>query len=166
MPESKGLDEPFLLWSVSLTNEGATFASRELELIQLDWCWYELLPATSTLTRRAMSSSVVLQEEMLSRNAGLPSHEDIPNHTSTNDTAGALAAAVGGLGIASTTSWACRMEIESGALVSVLPDWKMAELPVHAYFPMGRTTRMAARAFVDFLSTVLASDPQHFGPLK
>jgi DNA-binding transcriptional LysR family regulator len=96
----------------------------------------------------------------------LPSHEDIPNHTSTNDTAGALAAAVGGLGIASTTSWACRMEIESGALVSVLPDWKMAELPVHAYFPMGRTTRMAARAFVDFLSTVLASDPQHFGPLK
>jgi DNA-binding transcriptional LysR family regulator len=81
---------------------------------------------------------------------------------STNDTAGALAAATGSLGIASTTSWACRMEIESGALVSVLPDWKMAELPVHAYFPMGRTTRMAARAFVDFLSTMLDSDPRHF----
>ncbi|EJN34354.1 LysR family transcriptional regulator [Pseudomonas sp. GM80] len=82
---------------------------------------------------------------------------------STNDTAGALAAASGGLGITSTTSWASRLELESGALIQVLPDWKMAELPVHAYFPMGRTTRMAARAFVDFLSTVLSSDPRHFG---
>jgi len=85
---------------------------------------------------------------------------------STNDTAGALAAASGSLGITSTTSWACRLELENGALVQVLPDWKMAELPVHAYLPMGRTTRMAARAFVDFLSTVLASDPQHFGVQK
>ncbi|NUT78694.1 LysR family transcriptional regulator [Pseudomonas sp. C1C7] len=70
---------------------------------------------------------------------------------STNDTAGAVAAASGGLGIVSTTSWACRLELESGALVQLLPDWKMAELPVHAYFPHGRTTRLAARVFADFL---------------
>lgn len=71
---------------------------------------------------------------------------------STNDTAGAVAAAVGGLGITSTTSWACRQELEAGGLVHLLPDWIMAELPVHAYFPMGRTTRLAARAFVDFIA--------------
>jgi DNA-binding transcriptional LysR family regulator len=78
---------------------------------------------------------------------------------SINNTAGALAAAAGGLGIVSTTSWACASEIESGSLVQVLPEWKMAELPVHAYFPMGRTTRMAARIFVDFLTEILASGP-------
>ncbi|WP_397453771.1 LysR family transcriptional regulator [Pseudomonas sp. NA-150] len=76
---------------------------------------------------------------------------------STNDTAGALAAATGGLGLTSTTSWACRLELENGALVQVLPDWTMAELPVYAYFPMGRTTRLAARAFADFLATALGS---------
>ncbi|WP_448107539.1 LysR substrate-binding domain-containing protein [Pseudomonas azerbaijanoccidentalis] len=81
---------------------------------------------------------------------------------STNDTAGALAAAAGGLGIVSTTSWACRLELENGSLVQLLPQWKMAELPVHAYFPMGRTTRLAARAFAEFLASELASDPRHF----
>ncbi|MVV48673.1 LysR family transcriptional regulator [Pseudomonas sp. PB120] len=77
---------------------------------------------------------------------------------STNDTAGALAAAAGGLGITSTTSWACAQELASGALVRLLPEWKMADLPVHAYFPQGRTTRMAARAFADFLAATLGSD--------
>jgi DNA-binding transcriptional LysR family regulator len=87
---------------------------------------------------------------------------DLQAHVSTNDTAGALAAAVGSLGVVSTTSWACRMELESGALVHLLPEWNMAELPVHAYFPMGRATRMAARAFVDFIAAELSKEPQHF----
>lgn len=80
---------------------------------------------------------------------------DLQSHVSTNDTAGALAAAIAGLGIVSTTSWACQTELEAGALVRLLPEWKMAELPVHAYFPMGRTTRMAARAFVEFITAEL-----------
>jgi DNA-binding transcriptional LysR family regulator len=71
---------------------------------------------------------------------------------STNDTAGALAAAVGGLGVTSTTSWACQSELEQGLLELLMPDWEMSELPVHAYFPAGRATRLAARAFVDFLA--------------
>jgi DNA-binding transcriptional LysR family regulator len=76
---------------------------------------------------------------------------DVTPSLTVDDTAGALAAAVGHLGIAVTTSWACALEIENGALVQLLPEWKMAELPVHAYFPQGRATRTAARAFVDFL---------------
>jgi hypothetical protein len=38
----------------------------------------------------------------------------------------------------------------------------MTELPVHAYFPLGRSSRLAARAFVDFLAAELSEDPQHF----
>ena len=56
-------------------------------------------------------------------------------HISTNDTAGAVAAAASGLGITSSTSWGCRRELNQGALTRLLPDWEMAELPVHAYFP-------------------------------
>jgi len=84
---------------------------------------------------------------------------DLQSHVSTNDTAGALAAAIAGLGIVSTTSWACRSELEVGALVQVLHEWKMAELPVHAYFPMGRTTRIAGRAFVEFIAAELKREP-------
>jgi DNA-binding transcriptional LysR family regulator len=78
---------------------------------------------------------------------------------SANDTAGALAAVASGLGISSTTSWACQLEIEAGSLVRLFPEWKMSELPVHAYFPMGRATRMAARAFVDYLVKELNGQP-------
>ena len=84
------------------------------------------------------------------RDGKLTPVEMMPSVT-VNDTAGALAAAVGHLGIAATTSWACALEIENGALVQLLPEWRMAELPVHAYFPQGRATRTAARAFVEFL---------------
>ena len=80
-------------------------------------------------------------------------------HLSTNDTAAAIAAASEGLGVTSTTSWACQQELAKGALVRLLPDWNTSELPVHAYFPSGRATRLAARAFVDFLADNFAHDP-------
>lgn len=84
---------------------------------------------------------------------------DVHAHMSTNDTAGALAAAAGGLGINSTTSWACKLELERGALVRTFPDWETAALPVHVYYPTGRATRIAARALVEFLSVDLVRDP-------
>lgn len=62
---------------------------------------------------------------------------DLQSHVSINDTAGALAAAISGLGIVSTTSWACHSELEVGVLVQLLPEWKLAELSVHAYFRWG-----------------------------
>lgn len=85
---------------------------------------------------------------------------DVRPHISTNDTAGALAAAASGLGITMTTSWACRDELAGGTLVSLLAEWTTAALPVHAYYPLGRATRIAARAFVDFLSADLLRNPQ------
>ena len=83
---------------------------------------------------------------------------EVQPHVAVNDTAGALAAAVCNLGITPTTSWACRRELQNGELVRVLHDWRLGELPVHAYFPMGRTTRMAARAFIDFIAAELRND--------
>jgi DNA-binding transcriptional LysR family regulator len=76
----------------------------------------------------------------------------------TNDTAGAIAAAVAGLGLTSTTSWAAAQELQEGTLVRLLPAWTMSVLPVHAYFPLGRATRLAARAFVDFITARLEHD--------
>ncbi len=71
----------------------------------------------------------------------------------TNENEGAVAAAVAGLGITSTTFLSCRREIEEGRLVRLLPDWAMEQIQVHAYFPMGRATRASARAVVDYLIT-------------
>jgi DNA-binding transcriptional LysR family regulator len=83
---------------------------------------------------------------------------ELQPHVSTNDNSGAVAGATGGLGITSTTFWACQRELEEGSLVRILPGWKTADLPVHAYFPMGRSTRTAARVFVDFISAELQAE--------
>jgi DNA-binding transcriptional LysR family regulator len=70
---------------------------------------------------------------------------------STNENEGSIAAAAAGFGITSTSGWACRRELADGSLVRLFSDWKMVGIPVHAYFPMGRATRAAARAAVDHL---------------
>ena len=72
-----------------------------------------------------------------------------------NHTPGAPAAAAGGLSTTPTLSWACSLEFDSGALGRLLPGSQMAQLPLHAYFPMGRAARLPARALVDFLAAGL-----------
>lgn len=80
-------------------------------------------------------------------------------HFSTDENEGAIAAAVAGFGITSTSGWACRRELENGALVRLLPEWSLAGIPVHAYFPMGRATRAAARAAIDHLILAFEHSP-------
>ncbi|WCM24156.1 LysR substrate-binding domain-containing protein [Paraburkholderia bryophila] len=69
-----------------------------------------------------------------------------------SDNEGAVAGAKAGLGITSIGFWTCREEIGDGSLVPILTAWSMAPTKVHAYFPLGRATRTAARAFINFLS--------------
>jgi DNA-binding transcriptional LysR family regulator len=83
---------------------------------------------------------------------------DLDPHFLTNDNQGAVAASAAGLGITSTSQWSCRRELETGQLVRLLPDWALAGIPVHAYFPMGRATRVAGRAIVDHLVDAFSSE--------
>lgn len=70
---------------------------------------------------------------------------------SSNVNEAAVAAAVSGLGIASCGVWGCRSELESGLLVQVLEDWSLGSEPVHAVYPAGRASKLAARTFVEYL---------------
>ncbi|MDH4612434.1 LysR family transcriptional regulator [Pseudomonas sp. BN102] len=79
-------------------------------------------------------------------------------HFSTDENEGAVAAAAAGLGITSTTAWACRRELESGELVTLLNDWATVPVPVHAYFPHASRTRSAGRALIEHLVASLLSE--------
>jgi DNA-binding transcriptional LysR family regulator len=85
-------------------------------------------------------------------------------HFVTNENEGAVAAAAAGFGITSTSFWSCRRELESGALVRLLAGWRMAGIPLHAYFPMGKATRAAGRAAVDHLAAAFARDAEALPP--
>ena len=86
---------------------------------------------------------------------------DLEPHFSTNENEGAVAAAAAGLGITSTSEWACQRELADGSLVRLLTEWKTADIPVHAYFPMGPATRAAARALVDHLAAQFHDNAIH-----
>ena len=85
---------------------------------------------------------------------------DLQPHFSTNENEGAVAAAIAGLGITSTSRWACARALDEGALVPLLTAWRVKDIPVQAYFPMGAATRAAARALVDHLIAELRRDAQ------
>lgn len=77
----------------------------------------------------------------------------------------AVAAAVAGLGITSTSIWGCGAELADGRLVRVLADWDAGSIDLHAVFPGGQPPRPAARAFVDFLATAIPA-PSPAAPVE
>jgi DNA-binding transcriptional LysR family regulator len=85
---------------------------------------------------------------------------ELTSHFSTNDNEGAVAAAAAGMGVTSTTGWACGRELRDGSLIRLLPDWKTRDVPVHAYFPAGRATRLSARSLIDFLAADFRRDAE------
>lgn len=82
---------------------------------------------------------------------GVTTTVPIEPNISFSDNEGAVAGAKAGLGITSIGFWACRRELEDGSLVPILTGWSMGSTRVHAYFPLGRATGAAARAFINFL---------------
>lgn len=70
----------------------------------------------------------------------------------TNTNEAAVAAAVAGLGVLSTGLRGAQRELDRGDLRRLLVEWSLGSAELHAVFPAGRTTKPAARAFVDFLT--------------
>ncbi|WP_459624120.1 LysR family transcriptional regulator [Burkholderia sp. 3C] len=64
-----------------------------------------------------------------------------------------IAAAVAGLGIASSGELGFRHDLEIGSLVRVLPAWEMGSADVHVILPAGRSSKPSAKAFASFVAT-------------
>jgi hypothetical protein len=50
-------------------------------------------------------------------------------------------------------------DLRSGRLVRLLPDWKVADIPILAVYPDNRQIAAKVRAFVDFLARRLTPGP-------
>jgi DNA-binding transcriptional LysR family regulator len=67
----------------------------------------------------------------------------------------AVAAAVAGLGILSTSDLSVMSELETGRLVRVLSDWEMGSADISIVLPAGRSAKRSARAFSNFMEAEL-----------
>lgn len=63
----------------------------------------------------------------------------------------AVASAVAGLGIATSSETSAHNELDAGQLVRVLDDWDFGSIDLSALFANGKSLKPAARIFTDFL---------------
>lgn len=84
-----------------------------------------------------------------------------------NESNAHTAAAVAGLGIVQTFTFAVAPYLASGALVAVLDAWQPAPLPAYLVYPADRRNNARLRAFLDWITEVLperAKAADHFKP--
>lgn len=69
------------------------------------------------------------------------------------------AAVLRGFGIALCPTWLITDEIETGALIPLLPDYEPDALPIHAVMPSRRMVTPRVRAFVDHVAASFQNHP-------
>ncbi|CAH0343000.1 LysR family transcriptional regulator [Rhizobium sp. CECT 9324] len=68
---------------------------------------------------------------------------------------GIRAAVKVGMGLAVTSDWMFWPELQSGEVLRVLEDWELPDIDLWAVFPTGRLASAKARAFADFVETIV-----------
>ncbi|HEU4777106.1 MAG TPA: LysR family transcriptional regulator [Telluria sp.] len=69
-----------------------------------------------------------------------------------NESNAHVAAALAGLGVIQTFTYAAREHIASGALVPILQDWRPDPYPFHVVYPPNRHLTNRLRVFIDWVS--------------
>ncbi|MFG1398379.1 LysR family transcriptional regulator [Roseixanthobacter pseudopolyaromaticivorans] len=69
---------------------------------------------------------------------------------------GIRAAVLADMGLTVNSDWMFAPELESGAVRRVLEDWELPPVDLWAVFPTGRLASTKARAFADFVESILA----------
>lgn len=78
----------------------------------------------------------------------------------TNSSEVVREALLAGLGIALRSTWDVGPELQSGALLRVLPDYSVGErVSIHAVYPSRRHMEQKVRAFVDYLGELYGATP-------
>jgi DNA-binding transcriptional LysR family regulator len=88
---------------------------------------------------------------------GVWSEVRITSDRSVDDASLARQWAIAGAGILFKTALEQKRDLESGALVQLLPEWQAEPYPLNAVLPSGRFVPNRVRMFVDFLARKLES---------
>lgn len=86
--------------------------------------------------------------------------EITPNYIlSVNDARSYVNAAIGGLGVAVAPGFMINATLESGALIKVLPEWRIEPVPLYIVYPQRRHLSNKVRVFVDWLAKLMQTLP-------
>lgn len=68
---------------------------------------------------------------------------------------GLRGAVLADMGVGVASDWMFAPELQSGAVVRVLEDWRLPPIDLWALFPAGRLATTKARSFADFMATAM-----------
>lgn len=68
-------------------------------------------------------------------------------------------AALSGAGVVINARWLFERDLQSGALVELLPEFEPVPMPIHVMLPSGRYIAARTRSLVEFIATAFANDP-------
>ncbi|WP_342118997.1 LysR family transcriptional regulator [Pseudoduganella sp. OTU4001] len=93
-------------------------------------------------------------------------HRGVESHSITqppamrfNNAGAYIASGVAGLGIVSIARAEAAQHLRSGALVELLPEWQLGSMPINLVYPYTRRLSARVRAFTDWATALMASDP-------
>jgi DNA-binding transcriptional LysR family regulator len=81
-----------------------------------------------------------------------------------NNAAAVIPTLTAGLAVAAQPEIFVRRELASGVLETVLPDWTVAAIPIHALTPPAKTRPARVRVLIEFLRQRLGDEDQIAGP--
>lgn len=87
----------------------------------------------------------------------------VGSHFSANEATALLQAALAGGGVALQPTYLANPHLASGALLAVLPQWRVPDMAIWALYPSRKHLSPAVRTFLDFLVLRLAPVPWQVG---
>ncbi|NEX62425.1 LysR family transcriptional regulator [Noviherbaspirillum galbum] len=82
----------------------------------------------------------------------------VPGRIAINDSNGYLAAGIAGLGVGQMAAYMVKPYVQTGQLEPVLTDWCSNVIPMHVVYPQNRHLSAKVRAFVEWVSELLADE--------
>lgn len=96
-----------------------------------------------------------LEQNWMFRKDGTEASVAVRGRVRVSAAEGIRAAVLADMGLTVNSDWMFAPELESGAVVRVLTDWALPPVDLWAVFPTGRLASAKARAFADFVETVI-----------
>jgi len=88
--------------------------------------------------------------EFIGRN-GDAEHIRVAGNLQTNSSEAIRAAALSGLGVCHAPNWLLSDELASGAVTTLLPEWRARPIPIHAVYPAHRRHVAKIEAFISHI---------------
>lgn len=93
------------------------------------------------------------------RQHGTTERVSVPCHFSANEATSLMKAALADGGIAMQPTYLVNPHLQSGALQTVLPEWRLPEMTIYALYPSRKHLSPAVRALLDYLVQRFAQVP-------